>query len=179
MDDQTPNNVTDNDNQNVQDTNDRPNSNTPLVQDTKPVGGNEPSQTPTTDTQDTFSKEYVENLRKENANWRTKLRDLEGKFDSLTEQLRQKDIQQTKMQAIQDYGLPSDAMEFLTGEDADTIKAQAEKFKNLLPEPQEAGSQTNPRRAMTALPGGEPRQETREQKNSRLGLSPSSGNNIS
>jgi hypothetical protein len=152
----------------VQDTD---NDNNPVVQDTTPKVETRKPEPPKIDNQDMFPAEYVQELREENAKWRTKLRTVEQQVETLSESIRQKDIQQTKLETIQELGLPSDAMEFLTGEDAETIRAQAEKFKALIPDAPEAGSQQTSKRAITALPGGEPRQETREQKNQRLGLS--------
>lgn len=176
MADDIQNNDVNNDSQSVQGADESPDSKS-LVQDTKSVSSNESSESPTNEGGKTFSADYVEQLRKENASWRTKLRDVEGKVDQLTEQLRQEKIQQTKLATIQEFGLPADAMEFLTGKDAETIKAQAEKFKSLIPDAPEAGSQQTPRRAISALPGGEPREETREEKNRRLGISSSAGGN--
>ncbi len=159
----------------------------------------------------TFSAEYVKELRKEAADWRTKLRVAEkesatlttqqktaddqklaadqkwqelaesraGELEKLQAQVKTQEIQQLKMATIQELGLPSDALEFLTGDNAEAIKAQGEKFKALMPETPPAGSQSNPRQATTAIPGGTPPEETRDQKNSRLGLAGGRTNSIS
>jgi len=175
-------------------------------QDPEKTAGEDKSTEGTKSEERTFSADFVAELRKENAKWRTDLRalaaqlderkeaDLEEKeeFKTLAEKraeelktlkadMHQKDIQSLKMATIQELGLPADAMEFLTGETEEAIKVQAEKFKSLIPEPSsedKARSQTNPRRAATAIPGGDPSGETRQQKNRRLGLSHTGGNNI-
>ena len=168
------------------------------VQGQEPETVNDNTQpTPAQDSDDkTFSAEYVQELRQENAKWRTKLRELEQaetqrqeqklvekeewktlaetraqELEKLQAQIREQNIQSLKMETIQQLGLPSDAIDFLTGDNADDIKAQAEKFKSLMPNESEAGSQ-EPRQKqqprMTMIPGGEAPDETREQKMKRI-----------
>ena len=174
-----------------------------MADDTQDLQGQDPEKTVSEETPETpqseertFSADYVEELRKENAKWRTQLRETEAQlkerqeqdlaqkedFKSLAEQraeelrqlkaeMHQRDIQQLKLATIQKLGLPADAMEFLTGDTEEVIQAQAEKFKSLIPEPpteETARSQTNPRKATTAIPGGDPSGETRAQKYARI-----------
>ena len=106
----------------------------------------------------------------QNEEWKTLAEKREQELNDLQAKIQQQTVHTLRMQTIQELGLPTDAMEFLTGNDAETIKAQAEKFKSLIPDVPEARSQ-QPRqntRSMSVIPGGEPTNETREQKYARI-----------
>ena len=116
------------------------------------------------------AKQRKESELAEKEDFKTLAEQRAQELETLKAQVRNQEIQQLRMQTVQELGLPADALEFLTGTDEETIKAQAEKFKNLLPEPSEAGSQQPRQKRVAMIPGGEPASETREQKNRRLGL---------
>ena len=117
-------------------------------------------------TYQTQEKTQQEQKLAQQQEWQKLAEQREQELKTLQAQIRDQNIKQLKMETIQQMGLPSEAIDFLTGDDEETIAAQAKKFKDLIPE-SEARGQT-PRRNMTVIPGGEPTGETREQKMKRL-----------
>lgn len=112
---------------------------------------------PEVDSPKTYDEEYVKRLRREAAQSRTRLNELEAaekarSMEAMTETERLKaelaeakqaakarEIEALKLRAATKHGLADDLMEFLTGEDEATIIAQAEKLAarlkaNSLPE---------------------------------------------
>ena len=89
----------------------------------------------------TYGEDFVQGLYAENAKWRTKLRDLEGKFEELTkqqEQAKQKDMaEQGKYKELFDEATKQVA-------DLEPLKGKVERYEGALVKLLEAQRQTVP-----------------------------------
>lgn len=117
---------------------------------------------------ETESAKKQEQELAENAKWQELAEKRAAQLEALQAQVKAQEIQQIKMATLNELGLPQDAMDFLTGDTAEAIKEQAEKFKSLIPESQARSQNPRQTKSMTVIPGGEPSTETREQKLKRL-----------
>jgi hypothetical protein len=154
-------------------------NNTPPAQVAPATNG----ETPTT-----FSPEYVEGLRKENAKWRTALREKEAELSAAkttpaaspddiaalkaeVEQLKadneqraadikSKDLQLIKQRIGGELGLTPKLIERLQGADEDSIRADAQALAEELPKP--AAGRLTPG-ATAGVPSGQAQGRTRDQ----------------
>jgi hypothetical protein len=154
-------------------------TNTPDALDAEGISG----ETPTT-----FSPEYVEGLRKENAKWRTALREKEAELaaakvtpaaspDDLLalkteveqlkaaqvqrdEAIKAKDLELTKQRIAAELGLTPKLAARLQGADEDSIRADAQALAEELPKP--AAGRLTPG-ATAGVPNGQAQGRTRDQ----------------
>lgn len=154
-------------------------TNTPPAQVAPATSG----ETPTT-----FSPEYVEGLRKENAKWRTALREKEAELASAKvtpaastddiaalkaeveqlkaaqaqrdEAIKAKDLELTKQRIAAELGLTPKLAARLQGADEDSIRADAQALAEELPKP--AAGKLTPG-ATAGVPSGAAQGRTRDQ----------------